>query len=309
MGEKSDFSIAVILLILMIPLFFFMIHNIDWTTGGPEDPDQNKKQEQGADQNDDKREENKDDEKDSGDKKNKDKDVDEEKDKDKENGKADENKKKREVVWGVDSASVTTEEVYVCVNDQFGKPEIWGRYLGSKEGVSRGITKKEVQYLHDREIKILPIYNHFTKAEGHDRGVELAQHAVSLAQEIGLPEDKAIFADIEPDYPVDASFIQGWYDGLKDTAYQPGIYGVFAEDQALFEIYNQVLKDNEELGKEMIIWSAHPQLEITTKDNAPKYEPIAPKNSLLLGWQYGIDAKECHIDTNLFKAEIIEYLW
>ncbi len=222
MGKKSDFSIAVILLILMIPLFFFMIKNIDWTTG---ELKQEQQEEQNANNHKDEKgtsgkekenkEKNKDNEKgdsrDSQAKKEQAKDHEKGKGKDKDNGNDKDKEKQDEdrTFWGVDSASMTTKEVYACVNEQFGKPKIWGRYLGTKEDVSQGITKDESQYLREQEIKILMIYNHFNDARGYDQGVELAKHAVSLADDIGLPKEKAIFADIEPDYPVDASFIQG----------------------------------------------------------------------------------------------------
>ncbi|MCJ7842652.1 DUF1906 domain-containing protein [Lederbergia sp. NSJ-179] len=299
MGKKSDFSIAVILLVVMIPLFFFMVKNMDWTIGQDHEWNQGREEDQQKDQ--DKNggsEENKEDQTDGKDK-----------DKGEDKNKADENQNKEKIIWGVDSASRTTEELYVCVNEQFGEPKIWGRYLGSKEDVSQGMSKEEVNYLHEQGTKILPIYNHFSKAEGYDHGIELAEHAISLAQEIGLPKEKVIFADIEPDYPVDAKFIQGWYDGIKKSPYHPGIYGIFAEEQPLFEVYEQAVKDKKELGEQMIIWSAHPQLEVTAKEKAPEYQPNGPKGSLILGWQYGIDAKECNIDTNLFKDEIMKYLW
>lgn len=300
-----------------------MIKNIDWTTGElkqeqqeeqnannhkdekgtsgkeKENKEKNKDNEKGDSQA--KKEQAKDHEKGKGKGKGKDKDNGNDKDKEKQ----DEDR----TFWGVDSASMTTKEVYACVNEQFGKPKIWGRYLGTKEDVSQGITKDESQYLREQEIKILMIYNHFNDARGYDQGVELAKHAVSLADDIGLPKEKAIFADIEPDYPVDASFIQGWFDGIKATSYHSGIYGVFAEEQPLYKEYEQAIKDNKEVGEQMIIWTAHPQIEITSKEKAPPYEPVAPKGSFLLGWQYGIDAKTCNIDTNLFKGEIIEYLW
>lgn len=275
---------------------------MDWTTGKlDKDLNQNKEQEQQENQNNQDEKDTNGKEEDKKDKKDKEKTEDKDK--------ANKNQDSEKVIWGVDSASVTTEEVYVCVNQHFGKPEIWGRYLGTIEDVSQGITKEESQYLHEQEIKVLAIYNHFDGAKGYDHGVELAQHAVSLAEEAGLPEGKAIFADIEPEYPVNAAFIQGWFDGIKDASYHPGIYGVFAEEQPLFKEYEQAVKDRKEIEKQLIIWSAHPQIEITSKEKAPEYEPFAPEGSFLLGWQYGLDAEKCNIDTNLFKAEINEYLW
>lgn len=214
-----------------------------------------------------------------------------------------------DIIWGVDSASFTTEELYACVAEEFGKPSVWGRYLGENEDVSAGLTADEVKYLHSYDVKILLIYNHFSDATGYDNGTKQAEEAIALAKDLNVPEGKAIFADIEPSYPVDAQFIKGWFEGINKSTYIPGIYGVFSDEQELYNVYNEAAKENEDLKKTTILWTAYPQHKITSQDNAPNYEPFAPKGANILGWQYGLDAESCNIDTNLFKGGIIEYLW
>jgi len=216
---------------------------------------------------------------------------------------------KTKVIWGIDSASLTTEELYACVNEHFGKPAIWGRYLGTTENVSQGLTKDEVQYLHDLDIKVLPIYNLFTDATGYENGVNEAESAIEIAKELGFPEGVAIFADIEPNYPVNEDFIQGWFDRLTNSDYIPGIYGVFDKERELYTQLEKALNSNKEMKNELLIWSAHPQNEPTPKDKAPNYKPNGPKNSKIIGWQYGINAKSCNIDTNLFQDDMIDYSW
>lgn len=210
------------------------------------------------------------------------------------------------IYWGVDSASYTDESLYQCVVDNFGQPEIWGRYLGEIEGISAGLDTDEVNFLHENEIRILVIYNHFNDATGYDHGVEEAKQAISYAEDLDIPEGVAIFGDIEPDYPVDSAFIEGWYDTLSDSVYEPALYGVFVEDSSLVEAYSTT---NQDIQGNIITWTAYPQEEITTKENAPAYHPEGPNESLLYGWQYAIDAEECNIDTNLFSDEIIDFLW
>lgn len=210
------------------------------------------------------------------------------------------------IYWGVDSASYTDETLYQCVVDNFGQPEIWGRYLETIEDVSAGLDDDEVSYLHENDIRILVIYNHFSDARGYDHGVEQANQAISFAEDLGVPEGVAIFGDIEPNYPVDAAFIDGWYDTLSDSLYEPALYGVFSEDSSLVEAYNAANKSAKE---NTITWTAYPQEQITSKENSPAYNPQAPSESLLYGWQYAIDAEQCNIDTNLFSEEILDYLW
>lgn len=167
------------------------------------------------------------------------------------------------IFWGVDSASYTDENLYQCVVDNFGQPEIWGRYLGEIEGVSTGLDTDEVNFLHENEIQILVIYNRFNDAIGYDHGVEEAKQAISYAKDLDIPENVAIFGDIEPNFPVDPAFIEGWYDTLSDSIYEPALYDVFVEDSSLIGAYNAT---NQETQENIITWTAYPQEKITTKE-------------------------------------------
>lgn len=215
--------------------------------------------------------------------------------------------KKQKIYWGVDSSSPSnTDQRLACTKDHFGEPEVWGRYLGEKEGVSKGLTKKEAAFLHDKGIHILLIYNHFTDATGYGNGKKHAKQAIELAHQLDVPKQKAIFADIEPKYKVDSDFIQGWYDTLHDAKYKSGIYGSFTKGTNLtkaFSAVNDVAKDA------IILWSSEPQQNTTTKKDAPSFNPQGPDQAKLYGWQYAIEAKECDIDLSLFKQGMIEALW
>ncbi|WP_164669868.1 glycoside hydrolase domain-containing protein [Virgibacillus doumboii] len=216
------------------------------------------------------------------------------------------NQSTQEIYWGVDSASYTTQDLYKCVKNNYGKPKVWGRYLGTKGDVSKGLDKEEVQLLHENNVRILVIYNHFTDATGYDHGVKEAEQAIEYAKELGIPDGVAIFGDIEPSFPVTSAFMEGWYDALSSSSYKPGIYGVFDEGSSIMKAYNAMSKNAQ---KNTIVWSAFPQNEITTKENAPKYNPNGPKNAKLYGWQYAIEAEQCNIDNNLFRNEMLDYLW
>ncbi len=222
-----------------------------------------------------------------------------------ENGQTDGN----EAAWGVDSASLTTSGLLSCVRDNFGSPEIWGRYLGDKEGISAGITPEEAELLRSNDIKILVIWNRFNNAAGLENGQNEARAAIQLAQELNIPEGVAIFADIEPNYPVDSAFIEGWYQTMEESPYRPGIYGIFEPERALTQAFEQAADGNAALLENTYVWTAAPNVGITTEEQAPDYKPQAPGNALIAGWQYGIDAQACNIDTNLFNDEIMDVLW
>ncbi|MDY0406405.1 DUF1906 domain-containing protein [Virgibacillus sp. 179-BFC.A HS] len=207
----------------------------------------------------------------------------------------------------VDSSSPSnTDQRLACTKDNFGKPAVWGRYLGEKAGVSKGLTKKEAAFLHDKDIHILLIYNHFEDATGYENGKKQAKQAIELAHQLNVPKQKAIFADIEPKYKVDSNFIQGWNDTLHDAKYKSGIYGSFAKGTNLTKAF---LAINDDAKDAIILWSSEPQQKTTTKKDAPSFNPQGPDQAKLYGWQYAIEAKECDIDLNIFKQEMIESLW
>lgn len=210
------------------------------------------------------------------------------------------------VEWGVDSASYTTSDMLACVNDNFGDPKVWGRYLGEIDGVSEPLDEEEVEYLHENDIKILVIYNLVTDATGYDHGAEHAEQAIEMAEQLDIPEGVALFVDIEPDFPVDSSFMEGWYEVVNDSQYEPAVYGVFNEGSELSDSFLQM---DEEIQSNLIVWTAYPQEGITTEEEAPNYEPEAPESAQVIGWQYGLDAEACNIDTNLFNEEMLDYLW
>src|SRR5699024_44533 len=93
----------------------------------------------------------------------------EESEEDSENGSDNDNSDKedsQDIYWGMDSASATDENLYSCAKESFGDPKIWGRYLGDKDDVSIGLDNDEVEFLHEKDVKILVIYNHVENATG-----------------------------------------------------------------------------------------------------------------------------------------------
>jgi len=59
------------------------------------------------------------------------------------------------VVWGVVCSEEVTEELYNCVLENFGKPQFWGRYLTTVAGASEGLTRTEIDLLHNSGTKTI----------------------------------------------------------------------------------------------------------------------------------------------------------
>ncbi len=225
------------------------------------------------------------------------------------NGNSNGNNDTTENVWGVDSASLTTEDMLACVRENFGDPNVWGRYLGDNEDVSFGITEDEVDLLHSNDIEILVIWNHFTDATGYDKGESEAEAAIEMARDLAIPEDVALFANVEPIYPINSEFILGWHETIMDSEYSSGIYGIFDPNEELYAAFEAAAEENSDLLDNMYIWTAAPNEGITTEENAPDYNPEYPDEALIGGWQYGIDAETCNIDTNIFDGNVLDVLW
>lgn len=227
------------------------------------------------------------------------------------NSQSEQKEESKDYIWGVDSASIVNEQLYSCILDNFGDPAYFGRYLETKDGVSYGLSQEEVDFLHENGVKLLPIYNHFINATTYEKGVAEAEQAISYAQKINIREGVYIFADIEPDYPVDKEFIRGWTETILDSPYKPGIYGVFVEESEskALDSYLSYVNENEEIKDELAVWTSDVSIGITTKKEAPKFNPEAKDVINVSIWQYGIDAEACNIDTNLLQAEFLEHLW
>lgn len=225
------------------------------------------------------------------------------------NGNGNNDEETPETVWGVDSASLTTDELLACVRDNFGDPAVWGRYLLTNEGVSYGLTDEEIELLHSNDIEILVIWNHFTDGTGYENGQNEANEAVEAARDLGIPEEVALFANVEPIYPIDSDFIQGWHDVVSESEYSSGIYGIFDPNEELYVAFEAAVDADSSILEEMYVWTAAPNEGITTEENAPEYNPEYPDGALIAGWQYGIDAETCNIDTNLFDGNVLNVLW
>jgi hypothetical protein len=212
-------------------------------------------------------------------------------------------------VWGVDSAAPVTEELFQCVRSTFGYPKFWGRYLTDVADVSTGLTKNEIAYIRGLGIKILPVYNVITEAVGYFRGQVAARNAVYHARRLGIPENNAIFVNIEKFFNVDEAWIRGWVESLYPSGYRPGIYHdpVSGDFSAA---YCEAVKNNNQVAVQSILWSAKPLAGISSERDAPQFKPAMPdcKGNVWV-WQYGRDAKECPIDTNLADQKVLSFLY
>lgn len=211
--------------------------------------------------------------------------------------------------WGVDSAAKVTREAYNCVLRNFGKPDFWGRYLTTVPNASEGLNQEEIELLHNSGTRILPIYNQFRSATGRQNGVIVARNAIFHARRLGIPEGKVLFANVERFFPVDSEWILGYVDTFFPSGYKPGIYHDPVEGN-FSNAYCQAASRNARVSDQLILWSAEPDPGVTKRRNAPAYQPSSPPcKANVWVWQYGRDAEECPIDTNLADQRAYNVFW
>lgn len=213
------------------------------------------------------------------------------------------------VVWGVVCSEEVTEELYNCVLENFGKPQFWGRYLTTVAGASEGLTRTEIDLLHNSGTKILPIYNDFRSATGYTSGRIIARNAIFHARRLGIPENTVLFANIEKFFSVHADWIRGYVDAIYPSGYRPGIYHD-PENGDFATAYCQAVEADTKVSAQLILWSADPHPGATKATEAPDYHPSQPLcEANVWAWQYGRDTETCPIDTNLIDRRLFDLLW
>jgi hypothetical protein len=212
-------------------------------------------------------------------------------------------------LWGVDSAENVDEKLFNCVVRNFGKPKYWGRYLTKKEGANEGLSREEILFLHIKGVRLMPIYNDFTEAIGYRKGQMVARNAIFHARKFKFPNDTPIFANIEHFFKIDEAWVRGWVDAFYTSGYKPAFYHdpVKGDFQHAF---CEATKKSERVSLQSILWSAEPGKGVSSEAEAPPFEPNKPNcKSNVWAWQYGRDASECPIDTNLITYRLYQLLW
>lgn len=211
-------------------------------------------------------------------------------------------------VWGVDSAAVVNDTLYKCVL-KLGAPVFWGRYLSRVEGVSEGLTRLEIIFLRSKGIKIVPIYNDFKSATGTQNGQIAARNAIYHAKRLGIPKDVVLFANIEDFFKVDANWLLAWKNTIFPSGYRVGFYSNSINGD-FGKAYCEAVSRDKQVGIQTIIWSSWPRPGTSKRSSAPKFSPSMPNcKSNTWAWQYGRDAKECPVDTNLADIRLLKYLY
>lgn len=175
-------------------------------------------------------------------------------------------------------------------------PSFWGRRINGENA----LTKEEIKYLRERGCQTAALYVAPEERATEEQGVMAAMDAVGIARNLDIPDECAIFLDLDADKKVTTAFLRGYAKTLLSEGYKAGFK---ANTDALFGFdreYSRGLLHENELFSQCLIWATAPTLDefnqmatshLIRPDKWMPYAPSGITRKDIAFWQYGLD---CH---------------
>jgi peptidoglycan hydrolase-like protein with peptidoglycan-binding domain len=212
-------------------------------------------------------------------------------------------------LWGFDTNDVITSSYLNNVINARGRPDFIGRYIDALSWSPMGAA--EAAYIHSQGIPIMVLDSSVTSNDTtYSTGVWMANRVIAKAHTLGIPAGVAIFSDIENTSPVDAAFIEGWYDTISASGYKPGYYANPLAGSSQFSgAFCTAISSNANIASQSILWPDEPSIGWTTKANAPAFAPTSPSCNghavgNVLAWQYSLTGAGLNIDSDEIKSSV-----
>ena len=182
-------------------------------------------------------------------------------------------------------------------------PNFYGRYL---TGENR-LTKDEIKFLHHKGCRIAPIYKDENAKLTEEQGAIVAKKIDVCALELGIPENTAIFLELEENETVTAEFMKGFAKALMIESFTPAFKANTDAKFAFDREFSRGMQSDKEIFKKCLIWATAPTVEeyngITTShlihpDNWMPFAPSSLTRAEIAIWQYGIDCHPIEDNTN-----------
>lgn len=179
--------------------------------------------------------------------------------------------------FGVSSATPSNKvlkngyTLYDWVKRQKCFPAFWGRDLSGENS----ITAEEMEFLKDKNCKILLLFRNLTEAKvSRSDGTFDAMIAIAGAKTLGIPENEgiAIFAEIKPEWSVNHNWMISFAKTIRKNGFIPGFIGNtdssknFNFDRQCSHYVQATGEDNQ---FDAIFGATEPKFEGTPKEWAP----------------------------------------
>ncbi len=175
-------------------------------------------------------------------------------------------------------------------------PNFWGRNLVGENA----LTKKEIEFLHNKGCKIAAIYTDQGAKTTEEQGKILAKKIDVTAYELGIPEGTAIFLEIGEGENVTRDFMKGFAAILDEEHYVAGFKANTDAKYGFDREFSRGMQTDKEIFEKCLIWAVSPSLaeyeRVTTThlihpDNWMPFAPSGITRQDIAIWQYG---KNCH---------------
>ena len=183
-------------------------------------------------------------------------------------------------------------------------PNFWGRNIVGENC----LTKKEIDFLHDKGCKIDAIYSDAGEKKTAEQGKLIAKKVIVTAFELEIPEDTAIFFEIGEKEEFTTDCMRGFAEVLISEGYVSG-FKVNTDAKYDFDReYSRGMQTDREIFSKCLIWTVSPSLSeyerVTTTHliHPDNWIPFAPsgitRNDIAI-WQYGKDCHPIHDDKGM----------
>lgn len=175
-------------------------------------------------------------------------------------------------------------------------PNFYGRYLTGENA----LTKDEIKFLHYKGCRIAAIYVDEGAKQTEEQGTILAKKIALRALELEIPEDAAIFLEINENETISRDFMRGFAKALMVDGFTPGFKANTDAKFAFDREFSKGMQSDKDVFKKCLIWAVSPTVNeyngITTShlihpDNWMPYAPSGITRAEIAIWQYGVN---CH---------------
>ncbi len=175
-------------------------------------------------------------------------------------------------------------------------PNFWGRNINGKNA----LTIDEIEFLHSKACKVAAIYNSDGEMITEEQGREEAEKAVSVALELNIPMESAIFLEVDDNKKITRDYIKGFAEKLMEEGFVSGFKANTDAAYMFDREYSRGLQTDKDIFRAILVWATAPTIEeydnITTTHliHPDNWVPFAPSGIIrkdIAVWQYG---KDCH---------------
>ena len=175
-------------------------------------------------------------------------------------------------------------------------PNFYGRNITG----DNALTKDEMKFIHSKGTKIAVIYSDSHEKETETQGKETVAKIDKKLFELGIPEQTAIFLDIEEGKIVTTDFMRGYAKALMEIGYTPAFKANTDAAHSFDREFSRGMQSDKDVFSKCLIWSVAPTVKeydgMTTTHliHPDVWKPFAPSGitrERIAVWTYG---KNCH---------------